>query len=238
MLNQSNSTYIVIAIVALVAIGLIFFKSDKPKTPEVQLDSFSNTIDGTPDKNIKLDDIKITEGRNNQQQNGGNMPAGKSLKTIDQFEKVDAEEVVLTTSKGDITIELYTAEAPLTTTNFLNLVKDGFYDGIIIHRVEPNFVVQFGDPLTKEPGKEALWGTGGPGYAIADEFSPSLRHNGEGILSMANSGPNTGGSQVFITLEETPWLDDKHAVFGKVIAGMDIVKKLQKGDKIIKASYQ
>jgi len=160
------------------------------------------------------------------------------IKQLSDFEPIEGSTVTLTTSKGPVTIELYREQAPLTTLNFLSLVKSGFYNGIVIHRVEPNFVVQFGDPLTKQPGMEARWGTGDPGYKIADEFHPQLRHSEPGILSMANSGPNTGGSQVFITLAETAWLDDKHAVFGKVIQGLDIVQTLQVGDVIESAQYQ
>jgi cyclophilin family peptidyl-prolyl cis-trans isomerase len=125
----------------------------------------------------------------------------------------------------------------LTAQNFLNLAKSGFYNGIVFHRVIPNFMAQVGDPLTKEPGMEAQWGTGGPGYVIKDEFDAALKHDGPGVVSMANAGPNTGGSQFFITHEATPWLDGKHAVFGKVTSGMDVVLSLTQGDKIISVSY-
>jgi peptidyl-prolyl cis-trans isomerase A (cyclophilin A) len=173
----------------------------------------------------------------NQESQRNIMPI-ETQKTMAEFEVVQASSVTLKTNKGDVVIELFTEEAPLTTTNFLNLVKSGFYDGIVFHRVEPEFVVQFGDPQTKDPGTEDLWGTGGPGYTIADEFSPNLRHDSAGILSMANRGPDTGGSQLFITLDATPFLDDKHAVLGKVSAGMDVVNQLEKGDKILSATYQ
>ena len=126
-------------------------------------------------------------------------------------------EVMLETSMGDIKIQLYD-EAPETSGNFKKLVEDGFYDGIIFHRVIDDFMLQSGDPTGT--------GTGGPGYTIKDEFISSLRHNKPGMLSMANSGPNTGGSQFFITLVPTPWLDDKHAIFGEVIEGMDVVDKI------------
>jgi len=120
------------------------------------------------------------------------------------------------TSKGDFTIELFEDKAPITTKNFIDLVNKNFYNGLIFHRVIPGFMIQGGDPKGN--------GTGGPGYKIPDEFNPSLKHDAEGILSMANAGPNTGGSQFFITLAPTPHLDNKHAVFGKVIAGIDVVK--------------
>lgn len=162
----------------------------------------------------------------------------KSMKTIDDFEKIEATQATIVTNKGEITFELYGDKAPLTVTNFLNLAKDGFYDGIKFHRIIPDFMAQVGDPLTKDPSKERLWGTGGPGYTIADEFHPELSHDSEGIVSMANAGANTGGSQIFITYEATPWLDGKHAVFGKVTAGMDVLRQLEIGDTIEQVKYQ
>ena len=122
--------------------------------------------------------------------------------------------VIMQTNMGIMKIKLYDDKAPITTDNFKKLVNNGFYNGLIFHRVIKGFMIQGGDP-------EGL-GTGGPGYMIKDEFSPSLKHSKKGILSMANSGPNTGGSQFFITLVPTPWLDNKHSVFGEVIEGTDI----------------
>jgi cyclophilin family peptidyl-prolyl cis-trans isomerase len=122
------------------------------------------------------------------------------------------------TSHGGFSVELYEDKAPVTTRNFIDLVEKGFYDGLIFHRVIKGFMIQGGDPKGT--------GTGGPGHTIKDEFHKDLRHNVPGILSMANAGPDTGGSQFFITLAPTPWLDGKHAVFGKVTDGMDIVEKI------------
>lgn len=163
---------------------------------------------------------------------------GPMMKTLQDFEPIEGTQVTFTTNKGDVVIDLYREETPLTTLNFLTLVKQGFYDGIVFHRIIPDFMAQVGDPLTKDPSKQALWGTGDPGYKIADEFAPGLTHSGPGIVSMANAGPNTGGSQIFITYEATPWLDGKHAVFGKVSSGMEVVEQLTVGDKIIKATIQ
>lgn len=123
------------------------------------------------------------------------------------------------TSKGNFRIELAEDKAPLTTKNFITLVNKGYYNGLIFHRVIDDFMIQGGDPKGN--------GTGGPGYTIPDEFHRDLKHT-EGVISMANAGPNTGGSQFFITLKATPWLDNKHAVFGKVIEGMDVVKAIGK----------
>ena len=122
------------------------------------------------------------------------------------------------TNLGDFTAELFEDKVPKTAGNFLELVEKGFYDGIIFHRVIDDFMIQGGDPTGT--------GMGGPGYTIDDEFGPGLAHSSEGILSMANAGPNTGGSQFFITLVPTPWLDGHHAIFGKITEGMDVVHKI------------
>lgn len=119
------------------------------------------------------------------------------------------------TSMGNFTVELFEDKAPITTANFISLVEKGFYNNVTFHRVIPDFMIQTGDPRGD--------GTGGPGYTIKDEFAPGLKHNSSGILSMANAGPNTGGSQFFITVAPTPWLDGKHAIFGKVIEGQAVV---------------
>jgi cyclophilin family peptidyl-prolyl cis-trans isomerase len=126
--------------------------------------------------------------------------------------------VTVRTTVGDLRIELFRDRAPKTVENFLTLTKKGFYTGLSFHRVIPGFMIQGGCPRGD--------GTGGPGYSIADEFSPQLHHDGPGILSMANAGPNTGGSQFFITLAATPWLDGKHAIFGRVRGGQDVVEKI------------
>jgi len=122
------------------------------------------------------------------------------------------------TNLGTFTLALFDDKAPETAGNFAKLVEKGFYDGIVFHRVIDGFMIQGGCPMGR--------GTGGPGYTIRDEFGPGLAHDGEGILSMANAGPNTGGSQFFITLAATPWLDGKHAIFGKVMEGMDVVRAI------------
>ena len=120
-----------------------------------------------------------------------------------------------TTSKGVFRVELSEDKAPKTTDNFIQLVESGFYNGLIFHRIIDGFMIQGGCPQGT--------GMGGPGYTIDDEFHPELKHGVAGVLSMANAGPNTGGSQFFITLAATHWLDGKHAVFGKVVEGMDVV---------------
>ncbi len=158
--------------------------------------------------------------------------------TIDPNKQYQA---IMETDKGTITLDLFAKDAPRTVNNFVFLAREGFYDGTTFHRVikEPQpFMAQGGDPTGA--------GTGGPGYQFADEFS-NKKHDQPGILSMANAGPNTNGSQFFITYVPTPWLDGKHSVFGKVISGMDIVQKLSSrdpataktpGDKIIKVTIK
>jgi peptidyl-prolyl cis-trans isomerase B (cyclophilin B) len=187
-------------------------------------------------------DLKLNlDGRpiaTNSAQANPTIAKGEPMKTLADFKKIEATQVTITTNKGEIIFEIYTDKVPLTAQNFLNLAESGFYDGIIFHRVIPGFMAQVGDPLTKDPSQEAWWGTGGPGYAIADEFDPTLKHDGPGIVSMANSGPNSGGSQIFITYEATPHLDGRHAVFGKVTSGMEVLEQITIGDKIEKVSFK
>ena len=126
--------------------------------------------------------------------------------------------IKLHTNHGVIALELDSERAPETAKNFLEYVEAGYYSNTVFHRVIDRFMIQGGDPLGQ--------GTGGPGYTFADEFHPKLRHTKPGILSMANSGPNTNGSQFFITLAQTSWLDNKHSVFGEVVGGMDVIQKI------------
>jgi peptidyl-prolyl cis-trans isomerase B (cyclophilin B) len=132
------------------------------------------------------------------------------------------------TDRGNIQLELFADKAPKTVANFKKLADQGFYDGLKFHRVIADFMIQTGCPQGT--------GTGGPGYKFADEFHPDLKHDGPGVLSMANSGPNTNGSQFFITHTATPWLDGKHSVFGRVIEGQNIVDSIKQGDVMRKVT--
>lgn len=163
---------------------------------------------------------------------------GSGMKKLEDFEPIEATQATIVTNKGEITFELYGDKTPITVANFLNLAKSGYYEGIKFHRIIPDFMAQVGDPLTKDDSKQAMWGSGGPGYTIPDEFDDSLKHDSEGIVSMANAGPGTGGSQIFITYEATPWLDGKHTVFGKVTSGMDVLRNLEIGDTISEVKYK
>jgi len=136
-------------------------------------------------------------------------------------------QVTIQTDKGNIVLELAEDEAPNTVANFISLAEKGYYDGLKFHRVIAQFMIQGGDPTGT--------GSGGPGYVIADETSPRLKHD-RGVISMANAGPNTGGSQFFITHVPCPHLDGKHAVFGRVTSGMEVVDAIKQGDKIVKVT--
>ena len=141
-------------------------------------------------------------------------------------------KAVISTGKGDIRLNIFGEKTPITAANFVNLAQRGFYDGLIFHRVIPDFMIQGGCPLGK--------GFGDPGYKFADEFVDGLVHDKPGILSMANSGPNSNGSQFFITHKPTSWLDFKHTVFGVVIGPEDqkVVDSIEGGDKLIKVTLE
>ena len=159
-----------------------------------------------------------------------------ALDKINQQEILDAMnkasydkdlEITIKTSKGDIHLDLFATKAPKTVTSFIELAKAGYYDGLTFHRVIPDFMIQGGCPLGS--------GTGGPGYQFDDEIHPECRHDGPGVLSMANAGPGTNGSQFFITHTATDWLDGKHTVFGKVKSDADqaVVDSIVGGDLIL-----
>jgi len=172
------------------------------KTPLTKTDSAKTTQTQTTEK-------KDTSMTNNE--TAGNEEKSKSS---------DGNFVEMETTMGNIKIKLFTKEAPITTGNFKKLINQGYYNGIIFHRVIDGFMLQGGDPSGT--------GTGGSKETIQDEFGPGLKHTKAGMLSMANRGPNTGSSQFFITLAATPWLDGKHAIFGEVVGGMDVVNKIGK----------
>ena len=142
--------------------------------------------------------------------------------------KIDLKQqytATIKTNRGDIVLKLYATQAPNTVNNFVCLAEDGYYDGVTFHRVIKDFMIQGGDPTGT--------GRGGPGYTFQDEFSPTLKHTQPGVLSMANAGANTNGSQFFITHVPTPWLDGKHSIFGQVTQGQDVVDSIEQGDVIL-----
>lgn len=174
---------------------------DKPKTEEKKADSLKQQTQQT---DVKKDSTKKDDGTTDAKKD--DKPTGNIVK----FE----------TTMGTFKAKLYTDKAPITTKNFMDLVNKGFYNGIIFHRIIDGFMIQGGDPTGT--------GRGGSGTKIKDEFGPGLKHDKKGILSMANAGPNTGESQFFITLAPQPHLDGKHAVFGEIIEGMNVVEKIGK----------
>lgn len=150
---------------------------------------------------------------------------------VKKGKEVKEKLVVIETTMGVMKARLFREKAPETAKNFQTLIEKGYYDKIIFHRVIDKFMIQGGDPTGT--------GSGGPGYKIKDEFHPDLKHTKKGLFSMANSGPNTGGSQFFITLAATPWLDNKHAIFGEVTEGIDVLEAIGKvktgpGDRPVK----
>jgi peptidylprolyl isomerase len=161
-----------------------------------------------------------------------NVSDSKDVQPLAHEDLGDGLFAVIDTTRGQIVVKLAYDKVPLTVSNFTALAEGKmnaakgkpFYDGLTFHRVIADFMIQSGDPLGN--------GMGGPGYKFRDEFDPSLKHDGPGVLSMANAGPNTNGSQFFITHTATPWLDGKHAVFGRVVRGQDVVDAIKQGDKI------
>ncbi len=171
----------------------------------------------------------------------------QSISTSTQINnKQENMKITMKTNKGNIELELYKDKAPITVENFLKLINEGFYKNIKFHRVIENFMIQTGDPNTrgvegkdfvydsnKNPNNLPIAGTGGPGYTFEDEFDSSLKFDKPGVLAMANSGPNTNGSQIFITHVPTDWLNGKHTIFGQVISGQSVVNSIVQGDYII-----
>ncbi|MBM4460722.1 MAG: peptidylprolyl isomerase [Chloroflexi bacterium] len=154
------------------------------------------------------------------------MPAKRYLRPFDM--KIDVAKrytATIETNRGAIVLSLYAAQASLTVNNFVCLAQEGFYNGVIFHRVIKDFMIQTGDPTGT--------GRGGPGYTFRDEFNLKLKHDRSGVLSMANAGPNTNGSQFFITHAPTPWLNGKHTVFGQVASGQDVVNAIEQGDMML-----
>lgn len=192
----------------------------------------TGVIDNGSSESVNESLKKVEEKINNEAENKVedkiiNKVNTNTIMSPDQQEDLTKtySQAILHTSLGNITVKFYAAESPITVNNFFNLAKAGFYNGTKFHRVIKDFMIQGGDPLSKE-GDARYWGTGGPGYKFADEFNTHKLVRGS--LAMANSGSNTNGSQFFIvTLDATPWLDGKHTNFGQVISGMDVIDKIE-----------
>jgi len=220
-MKQLYKLGIIVAIMLLVLLGLTKLTS---KSTEQEIE-----VDDVQTEPYSLESEEIINGSTTEQVEGEQPNLETSMNEVQEN-----TVVVMKTNKGDITIELFTKDMPITAGNFLKLASDNYYDGIKFHRIIDGFMIQGGDPNSKDDSKQATWGTGGPGYSIEDEFVAGYS-NVRGTLSMANSGPQSGGSQFFINLVDNTNLDfdkqpltSKHPVFGRVIEGMDVVDAIGK----------
>lgn len=200
--NTSHKLGLIVALIIIAGVGFFFMKS-KDTTQK-----------------------SATEAQNAKTGAETTVPTPAEAQPLVATPKVAPTGAILKTNLGDIEVAFFTKDAPKTVENFTVLSETGFYAGTKFHRVIKSFMIQGGDPLSKDDALQARWGTGGPGYSFADEINPNKLVRG--VLAMANSGPNTNGSQFFIvTAGATPWLDGKHTAFGKVIKGMDVVDKIE-----------
>ena len=197
---------------ALVALLAFTYISNKDSSLEINGNQHSTSTESTATSSSAESQFSATASTTQKQ----NTQLSSSKHTMN---------ITLHTNKGDITIELFTDRVPNTTANFKKLAEAGFYNGVKFHRVIKGFMIQGGDPLTKDDTLVDRWGTGGPGYTFNDEITPDNKNNA-GTISMANAGPNTNGSQFFINVKDNNFLDTKHTVFGKVVAGMDVVTEI------------
>ena len=198
---------------------------DAPNIDVAVNNKINNSISDDNSVALVQDDLKVTE--NKESLNTDPVKENKTMQSPNEQENLSAvySQALIKTNYGDIKVKFYNNEAPITVNNFLNLAKEGFYKQTKFHRVIKDFMIQGGDPLSKD-NDTSLWGTGGPNYRFQDEFNSHKLVAGS--LAMANSGPGTNGSQFFIvTAESTPWLDGRHTNFGEVVSGMDIVKKIE-----------
>ncbi|MDD3284550.1 MAG: peptidylprolyl isomerase [Patescibacteria group bacterium] len=223
-------------IIVLSLFLLIFLSGCNKVNNEEKLNK--NNIEEKQVNNLQSDNIIIEEQ---------NTPSS-TTKIIDKKENM---KIVMKTNKGNIELELYKDKAPITVENFVKLINERFYNNIKFHRVIPDFMIQTGDPATRgvegkdftydpynNPNNLPIAGTGGPGYKFEDEFNKDLLFDRPGRLAMANSGPNTNGSQIFITHVPTDWLNGKHTIFGQVINGQDIVNSITQGDYIVNINVE
>ncbi len=238
---MSENKYVWIVVVVLVILGFVFFirNNQSAQNGQVTGDITGTEAGAASSTATTSDPIALANALIQQNGNKNTAPAATTGNTKPAAQvpaqppvKTDINNnrknmiAVMHTTKGDITIELNNKEVPDTVDNFYRLANEGFYNNVKFHRVIKGFMIQSGDPLTKDDSAKAKWGTGGPGYQFDDEFTSSYK-NETGTIAMANSGPNTNGSQFFINTADNHFLDTKHTVFGKVIAGMDVVRAIE-----------
>lgn len=210
-----ESKHIGIIISIVVFLGAMYYFTKEPAQPVV--------TEQSPTGEVQVEGYQQEAPKAAPQEAASeNAPAQKPSTTTNQKNM----QATFKTNKGSFTVELNATDAPNTVANFTKLAKEGFYSGVKFHRVIAGFMIQGGDPLTKDDTKSALWGTGGPGYKFADEIHANNR-NEVGTISMANAGPNTNGSQFFINVNNNAGLNPKHTVFGKVVSGMDVVTAIE-----------
>ncbi len=210
-----ESKHIGIIISIVVFLGAMYYFTKEPAQPVV--------TEQSPTGEVRVEGYQQEAPKAAPQEPASeNAPAQKPSTTTNQKNM----QATFKTNKGSFTVELNATDAPNTVANFTKLAKEGFYSGVKFHRVIAGFMIQGGDPLTKDDTKSALWGTGGPGYKFADEIHANNR-NEVGTISMANAGPNTNGSQFFINVNNNAGLNPKHTVFGKVVSGMDVVTAIE-----------
>ncbi|MFM2414422.1 MAG: hypothetical protein RI911_115 [Candidatus Parcubacteria bacterium] len=208
---QTKHVGITLGVVAFFGAMLYFTSSPSPALNDAQTSSAAGAVTEQVSETVApVPPVKAVE---------------KQPNTITTSNK-KTMRATMKTNKGTIVIELNTTDAPKTAENFSKLAQAGFYDGIKFHRVIAGFMIQGGDPLTKDDAQQSLWGTGGPGYQFADEIHKNNKNNA-GTIAMANAGPNTNGSQFFINVNNNNFLDGKHTVFGTVVEGMDVVKAIE-----------
>ena len=209
-----------VSLVCILCLGLILSACAPTSTPTV-----NPTDEPAVQPTTEVTAVPETPAETSAPANASDPASRNDMYSAAPTMQIDSDKyyvATIVTEKGEISLELYAAKVPVTVNNFVFLAREGFYDDTTFHRVIPGFMAQGGDPTGT--------GTGGPGYSFADEFDPSLAHDRVGVLSMANSGPGTNGSQFFITFTPTPWLDDMHTVFGRVIDGLDVLFSLRERD--------
>ncbi len=212
-------------LIAFIGVGLVVIVTIVGVAQFANTDSVSPTSNQISNNSVsRTDSYSATDQQQEITTSTSTVTATTTTNTIENNKQIMT--ATLKTNKGDITIELLGEATPKTVENFVKLAQAGFYDGVKFHRIIKGFMIQGGDPLTKDDTKKASWGTGGPGYQFADEIGSGNR-NAIGTISMANAGPNTNGSQFFINVADNNFLDTKHTVFGRVTSGMDVVTVIE-----------
>lgn len=220
-----KSFLILFSALIIVFLGVLFFIMSKDDAPTAKLPPVDLTTTNTQTSSTQ-DQFAYSTPTDQQLATTATSMVQSSTTTEKTIMQKDTYTVTLKTNQGDIVLELYASKVPNTVQNFVKLAQSGFYNNVKFHRVIKGFMIQGGDPNTKDDNAQNTWGMGGPGYKFADEFAKGLS-NVPGTISMANSGPNTNGSQFFINTANNSFLDGKHSVFGKVVKGLDVVQKIE-----------